>query len=65
MVRSKEIQIKAILGRFNGDRVKAVDYCLRTAKEHNKLWDEYMKYFVGLRFGRFGSASEDTCHTTS
>jgi hypothetical protein len=32
----------AILGRFGGDRRKAMDYCERTARENPRLWGEYM-----------------------
>lgn len=42
--RSREMQIKAILGRFNGDRTLAIDYCKRVTEDHPKLRAEYLMY---------------------
>ena len=40
--RSREVQTKAILGPFSGDRTKAVEYCIRVAELHPKLRAEYL-----------------------
>ena len=43
-MRSREIQIAAILGRFDGNRLRAAAYCKLMAETYPKLWDEYMMY---------------------
>ena len=42
--RSKEIAIKAILYRFDGDREQAWTYCIETANKYIDLRDEYQTY---------------------
>jgi len=46
-----EPTLKAILGRFNGDRYKAVDYCVEIATEYPRLAKEYwtIKQMLELR----------------
>lgn len=34
--------IKAILARFKGDKLKAIDYCLGIADQHRHLRPEYI-----------------------
>lgn len=42
--KDAEIAIKAILARFNGDREKAIDYCLYVADNHRAVSREYLHY---------------------
>ena len=42
--RDREVQIRAVLGRFSGNRKQAIEYCLRTAEENPKLRAEYLMY---------------------
>jgi hypothetical protein len=39
-----EPSLKAILARFNGDRVQAMAYCRFVATEHPRLQKEYNTY---------------------
>jgi hypothetical protein len=62
--RSRGIQIAAILGRFNGDHLKAVDYCIRMAEENPKLWDEYKTYQQEIEYAAGLFESPQSAHAT-
>jgi len=40
----KEIQVKAILGRFAGNRRQAFMYCIEMTIQYPKLSKEYQEY---------------------
>ena len=48
MKSSQEVQVKAILSRFNGDRNLAWAYCIETANKYIDLRDEYQTYAAEL-----------------
>lgn len=45
---SKEIAIKAILARFEGDREQSWAYCVENANKYIDLRDEYQAYAAEL-----------------
>ena len=44
--------IKAILGRFGGNRQQAIDYCIDVARNNPKLAEEYLHIMDILRGGQ-------------
>lgn len=44
LAQSQEIQLKAILARFGGDRKAAADYCWRTSAAFPAVMSEYLDY---------------------
>jgi hypothetical protein len=44
MTRSQELQVKAILGRFDGDKSAAAIYCVNMVHDYPKLATEYTLY---------------------
>ena len=45
-MKSQEIQVKAILARFNGDKTKAANYCTLMAVEYEHVAQEYYEYLA-------------------
>jgi transcriptional regulator with AAA-type ATPase domain len=45
LAQSQEIQLKAILARFGGDRKAAADYCWLTAATSTAVMGDYLDYF--------------------
>ena len=45
MIRSQEVQVRAILGRFNGDKAAAIMYCTTMAHDYPELSTEYNGYY--------------------
>jgi hypothetical protein len=45
MTRSQEVQVRAILARFNGDQAAAIQYCCQMAANHPRLAEEYNAYY--------------------
>ncbi len=57
-MRSREIQIAAILGRFGGDRAKAHEYCLSVASNYPRLAEEYTKYAEEINANRLPDTTQ-------
>ena len=48
LIRSQEVQLKAILAKFGGDRRLARAYCVVMAREYPALAEEYWGYTEAL-----------------
>lgn len=48
--RIREIQIKAILARFKGDRDAAAEYCVQMMNAYPRLYTEYGQYLEALNY---------------